>query len=93
MARNNDKGSDRLQIEGDGRFRAALDAMGDGIWDWNIQTGEVFYSDRWLESLGYHRNDATPDLSFVGGIVHPEDGDVLSKVGTRDCTAPRMDLR
>ena len=81
MASNNEKGSDRFQIEGEDRFREALDAMGDGIWNWNLETGEVFYSDRWIESLGYDRSDVTPDMDFVESIVHPEDIEVLSEIG------------
>ena len=37
----------------------------------------MFYSDRWLESLGYDRGDA----SFVEGLVHPEDTEVLQEFG------------
>ncbi len=24
-----------------------------GIWDWNIQTGETFFNERWAEIIGY----------------------------------------
>ena len=67
---------------GEDRFRGALDAMGDGIWDWNLQTDEVFYSDRWLESLGYERSEVPPHFSFVDSIIHPDDKGVLTRVGT-----------
>ncbi len=79
MASNNEEGS---ALEGAERFRMAFDAMGDGIWDWDLQTGEVFYSDRWLESLGYERSGVSPDISFVEGIVHPEDRKILLEIGT-----------
>ena len=82
VASKNEKDSARFQLDSEDRFHRSLDAMGDGIWDWDLQTGEVFYSDRWLESLGYHRDDARPDLSFVEGITHPEDGEILSQAGT-----------
>lgn len=62
-------------------LRLALDFMSDGIWDWNLQTGEVFYSDRWLESLGYDRSEVTPDLDFVTSITHVDDKEILSEVG------------
>jgi PAS domain S-box-containing protein len=68
-------------MEGEERFRAALDAVTDGVWDWNLRTGEVFYSNRWLESLGCSRADAPPDISFVQSITHPEDRELLADVG------------
>jgi PAS domain S-box-containing protein len=47
--------------------------VGDGSWDWNVETGEVFYSDRWIESLGYSRGDAPPYIGFWESLLHPED--------------------
>jgi len=34
--------------------RYALSAKGanDGLWDWDLETGEVYYSERWLDILG-----------------------------------------
>ncbi len=72
--------SARLPI-GDERF-GLLDSMGDGVWDWNLQTGEVFYSDRWLESLGYSRSDVSGDIRFVADLIHPEDRELLDEIGT-----------
>ena len=59
--------------ESEERFRLTLDAVSDGGWDWNLATGEVRYSDRWLESLGYKRDGVSPDISFWESIVHPDD--------------------
>ncbi len=55
------------------RWKFALDGSGDGVWDWNIQTGEVLYSRRWKEILGYADDEIgnTPD-EWVRRI-HPED--------------------
>ncbi len=82
MASTIEPGSAGSRVASGDRFRQALDFMGDGIWDWNLQTGEVFYSDRWLESLGYDRSEVSPDLAFVESITHVEDKNVLSRVGT-----------
>lgn len=40
------------------RWRLALDAAGDGVWDWRVQTGEEFYSDRLLHMFGFKRGYA-----------------------------------
>ena len=33
--------------------RLIAQSTNDGIWDWNLETDEVFYSPRWLELVGY----------------------------------------
>jgi PAS domain S-box-containing protein len=55
------------------RLRYALEAVSDGAWDWNIRTGELHYSERWLQKLGYAPEDAVPNISFWESLVHPED--------------------
>lgn len=63
----------QLLKESEERLRLALDSVGDGAWDWNVRTGEVYYSDRWIESLGYERRDMTPHLSSWEALIHPDD--------------------
>ncbi len=55
------------------RLKLTLDAVSDGGWDWNVSTGECFYSDRWLAALGYKPDDIEPHIGFWEGIVHPDD--------------------
>jgi len=64
-----------LLKEADERLCAVLDSVGDGSWDWNIRSGEVFYSDRWLESLGFERGNVRPHVSFWEDLIHPDDID------------------
>jgi PAS domain S-box-containing protein len=58
---------------GEQRLRYALDAVSDGAWDWNIQTGALSYSEGWLHKLGYAPEDAVANISFWESLVHPED--------------------
>ncbi|NVO01298.1 MAG: PAS domain S-box protein [Bacteroidetes bacterium] len=44
-----------------------------GLWDWNIVTGEVYFSDIWLRMLGYDRSEVEPNVSSWEKLVHPDD--------------------
>lgn len=59
--------------ESEERHRLTLDAVSGGGRDWNIATGEVLYSNRWIEGLGYNRGEITPDISFWEDLIHPDD--------------------
>ncbi|MBI5187298.1 MAG: response regulator [Nitrospinae bacterium] len=54
-------------------LRLTLDAASDGGWDWDIPAGTVHYSDKWIQSLGYEREDVEPHVRFWENIVHPDD--------------------
>ncbi|HET7596686.1 MAG TPA: ATP-binding protein [Burkholderiales bacterium] len=59
--------------ESEKRLGYALQAASEGMWDWNIRTGETYYSEALLGSLGYSADEIRPDIDFWHGIVHPED--------------------
>jgi len=44
-----------------------------GLWDWNIKTGAVFFSDRWVTMLGYERDEVPPRYDGWARLVHPDD--------------------
>ncbi|MEW6414533.1 MAG: EAL domain-containing protein [Pseudomonadota bacterium] len=71
IARNREM-TDQLR-DSEERWKFALEGSGDGIWDWNPQTDEAFYSKRWKEILGY-AEDEFPGTGNAGlALVHPED--------------------
>lgn len=57
------------------RWKFAVEGSGDGIWDWNAETNEVFYSKQWKEMLGYEADELTNSLSEWSDRIHPEDRD------------------
>ena len=72
--------SDRKQAEGalrasEERWQLALRGANDGIWDWNIQTGEIFFSKRWKEMLGFEDAEVKHRLDEWQRRVHPDDLD------------------
>lgn len=64
--------------ESEQRFRLAVEGTRDGVWDWNIKTGEIFYSANWCEMLGYQKDDVAPFPAFWMGRVHPDDLYILT---------------
>jgi PAS domain S-box-containing protein len=45
-----------------------------GTWDWNIQTGEATFSERWAGMLGYTLAEISPPgIGAWFQLVHPED--------------------
>jgi PAS domain S-box-containing protein len=47
------KAAERALRESEQRYALAARGTDDGLWDWDINTGSVYYSSRWKEMLGY----------------------------------------
>ena len=61
------------------RFSLAMRGANDGLWDWDVRTGEVYYSPRWKEMLGYANDEIEPSFSAWERLGHPEDKSVAMK--------------
>jgi len=55
------------------QLELALKGANEGIWDWNIKTGYVSYSDLWVEMIGYKPGELKPDVSTWEQLIHPDD--------------------
>ncbi|CAM3827600.1 diguanylate cyclase [Tsukamurella strandjordii] len=55
------------------RWQVAVDSSGDGIWDWDLATGAVFYSSRWKTMLGYEEDEVGDSAREWESRVHPDD--------------------
>ncbi len=53
----------------------ALSAAQEGIWDWDIPSGEVVWSDRCYAMFGYELNEIDLNLEDFMKLVHPDDLD------------------
>ncbi len=57
------------------RWQLAIEAAEDGIWDWNLETGDIFRSDRWRTMLGFDPNiDNEQPIDWLE-LIHPDDRD------------------
>ncbi|MCB1188016.1 PAS domain-containing protein [bacterium] len=50
-----------------------------GTWNWNVQTGEVAFNDRWATMLGYQPSEIAPNVSEWERLVHPDDVEPVTK--------------
>jgi PAS domain S-box-containing protein len=55
------------------RWKFALEGAGDGVWDWQIQTGDLQLSKRWKEMLGYAEHEVANTLEEWSKRIHPDD--------------------
>ena len=62
-------------VESENRFRLALDASSNGVWDRNLQTGEVYLGENWHRSLGYTDMCEISGATSFEDLLHPDDLD------------------
>ncbi len=55
------------------RLKFALDGAGYGVWDWDIPSGTVLYSERWREMHGFSHEDVSDRIDGWEKRIHPED--------------------
>jgi PAS domain S-box-containing protein len=59
--------------ESERRFTYAMEATNDGLWDWDVSTGKVFYSPHWFSMLGYTDKELPSNYNTWRLLLHPDD--------------------
>ena len=57
----------------DERYVLAVRGASDGLWDWDLKTGRVYFSPRWKNMLGFQENEISSSLNEWFSRIHPED--------------------
>ena len=56
------------------RLASVIDGTGAGTWEWNVQTGETHYSERWARLLGYELKEVpTVGNEARDRATHPDE--------------------
>ncbi len=59
------------------RFDFALQVTNTGLWDWNVQTGEVVFNEPWAVMVGYSLEELKPlSIQTWMELCHPDDLEV-----------------
>jgi PAS domain S-box-containing protein len=66
------------------RMAGILQGTNAGTWEWNVQTGETIFNERWAEIIGYTLDEISPiSIETWMKYAHPEDlkvsGELLEK--------------
>lgn len=61
------------------RFELAMRGANDGLWDWNLETNEVYYSPRWKQLLGYAEHELNPHAEEFLKRLHPDDKELIQE--------------
>lgn len=65
--------------ESDERYELAVTGSSVGLWDLNVKTGELFWSDRFKEIIGVADEDFRPKYEEFSERLHPEDKEKTEK--------------
>ena len=60
------KRSDEALREAQRRLEFTLQGADVGLWDWDLKTNEVIFSEEWKSQLGYHGDEVGNTNSRVG---------------------------
>ncbi len=65
--------SSREGLLAESRFERAMDASKDGIFDWDIEGQDIYYSPGWKRMLGYEQDELPDEFSTWETLTHPDD--------------------
>lgn len=62
------------------RLQMLLQTSGDGLWDWNLRTDELYLSERWFKIVGIATDISVGNVSSLWlSLIHPDDLDSVMR--------------
>ncbi len=72
LAENELKMAKEKAEESEERFNLAMKASNDGLFDWNLETNDIYYSTAWKKMIGYEDHELPNDFSVWEKTTEPE---------------------
>lgn len=69
------KRSEELLRESEERLKLAVRGGGEGVWDWDVCSNAVVYSEAWAELIGQPHAEIEPHIRSWEAVLHPDDHD------------------
>jgi len=60
-------------------LKLIIDGTSAGIWDWDFETGEVYWSENFYGLLGYVQGEIPAKIETFYNLLHPEDKVLVAK--------------
>ena len=67
------KQAEAALLKSEEHWKFAIEGAGDGLWDWNIQSGQAFYSPHYKTMLGYADDEIGTTSDEWSKRIHPDD--------------------
>ncbi len=73
----NRKTNEELLKKAEERWQFALEGAGDGVWEFNFLSGEIYFSNGYKKMLGYNDENFKNDVFEWLSKVHPDDLEII----------------
>ncbi|HEX2937159.1 MAG TPA: PAS domain S-box protein [Bacteroidales bacterium] len=74
--------NEKIQNEYTGRLELALLGNGSGFWDWDLQTGQLYMSERFRAIIGLEKDENMVDFKSLMSIINEEDKHEINRALT-----------
>jgi diguanylate cyclase (GGDEF)-like protein/PAS domain S-box-containing protein len=69
------KYAEKALRESEERYALAARAANDGLWDWDLAAGKIYFSPRWKSMLGWEEHEISDSTEEWFRRIHPDDAD------------------
>lgn len=67
------KRMDDAIAKSENRYRLAMQAAQEAVWDWDIRSGEVIANELWVSHFGYQPGEVASNFELWRRMLHPDD--------------------
>ena len=78
--------------ESEERYALAARGANDGLWDWNLGTGDIYFSPRWSHMLGYSESESWSSHEQWFSHIHSEDSARVRAEITAHCSGETQEF-